>query len=133
MGRCRSCRQRPNGEASSTRDSHPEKIAQSLREAGGQAKAQRGPAPSRACSGGSERSKDWLGTQKAGLRQCWARCLGPRTRVLQRAPPPPPCLVLGCKHKENKFRFPGNIYLRQCGERVLASACPSCGLAWGRR
>lgn len=66
MGRCRPCRQRPNGEASSTRDSHPEKIARSLREAGGQAEVQRGPAPLRACSGGSERSKDWLGTQKQG-------------------------------------------------------------------
>lgn len=54
-------------------------------------------------------------------------------RLLWLAPPPPPCLALGCKHRENKFRFPGNIYLRPCGERALASACPSCGLAWGRR
>lgn len=32
--------------------------------------------------------------------------------------PPPYCLALSCKHGENKFRFPGNIYLRPCGERV---------------
>lgn len=33
------------------------------------------------------------------------------------------CLALGCKHSENKFRFPGNIYLGPCGERVRWPPC----------
>lgn len=37
--------------------------------------------------------------------------------------PAPSCLALGCKHSENKFRFPGNIYLGPCGERVRWSPC----------
>lgn len=45
MGRCRPCRQRPNGEASSTRDSHPEKIARSLREAVGRPRLSEDPPP----------------------------------------------------------------------------------------
>lgn len=48
-------------------------------------------------------------------------------------PSPTSRLALGCKHRENKFRFSGNIYLRPCGERVLASVCPSCRMTWGRR
>jgi hypothetical protein len=47
--------------------------------------------------------------------------------------PLPSCLALGCKHRQNKFRFPGNIYLRPCGDRVhwphcvLPAGCPGAG------
>lgn len=112
------------GEASSTRDFHPEKMQLKLGQACGQAKAQGGP-----LEGLQWRLRErWGLTQShtAGLGQCRARCCGPQgwMRFLWPAPPLPPlCLALGCKHRENKFRFLGNIYLRPCGERAVGSVC----------